>query len=558
MDGMDKENGLAVAHGYFEKHKDKLETAKSRLIDLNCWSGFAEIPSEKIYGEGAKDAGWKAFESHRGTSFPLDGHAGKNQVAGEVSPYGISLDITYPSASVAELLQRAADPSVLPWSEATAEDRSGVLLEALERLSARSFEMAHAVMHTTGQAFMMAFQAGAAHALDRGLESVAAAVEQQNRWPSRVRWEKPQGKHPPIVVDKSYRMMPRGIGVVIGCNTFPTWNGYPGLFASLACGNPVIVKPHPRCRLPLAIAVQVIRQTLADAGFGKDIAQFAADTIEEPIAKELATADGIALVDYTGSAEFGNWLEQNCSAQVFAEKSGRNSVLVSDFADMQGMARNLAMSLSLYSGQMCTSPQDIYIVSDNKNRFDEVSSMLAKAMEGLLGDDKRAVEILGAIANPSLLDELASATEDCEVLLASRKIDHPEFKDARIHTPALVLAGDGDKHKRELFGPMAALYKVDGFNEGLSKISNNAKKQGALTAAIYADDTTQVERFESECARAGVNTAANLTGAALVNHSAAFSDFHGTGANPAANASLTDVSFITPRFFVQESKREGN
>ena len=34
--------------------------------------------------------------------------------------------------------------------------------------------------------------------------------------------------------------------LVIGCNTFPTWNGYPGLFASLATGNPVVVKPHPR------------------------------------------------------------------------------------------------------------------------------------------------------------------------------------------------------------------------------------------------------------------------------------------------------------------------
>ena len=54
---------------------------------------------------------------------------------------------------------------------------------------------------------------------------------------------------------------------MIGCNTFPTWNGYPGMFASLATGNAVIVKPHPNAILPLAITVQIAREVLAEAGF---------------------------------------------------------------------------------------------------------------------------------------------------------------------------------------------------------------------------------------------------------------------------------------------------
>ncbi len=51
----------------------------------------------------------------------------------------------------------------------------GVALETLVRLNKRSFEIAYAVMHTTGQAFLMAFQAGGPHAQDRGLEAVAYA-----------------------------------------------------------------------------------------------------------------------------------------------------------------------------------------------------------------------------------------------------------------------------------------------------------------------------------------------------------------------------------------------
>ena len=51
-----------------------------------------------------------------------------------------------------------------------------------EARNAMSFEMANAVMHTTGQAFPMAFQAGGPHAQDRGLEAVAMAWS--ITWPS--------------------------------------------------------------------------------------------------------------------------------------------------------------------------------------------------------------------------------------------------------------------------------------------------------------------------------------------------------------------------------------
>ena len=64
-----------------------------------------------------------------------------------------------------------------------------------------------------------------------------------------------------------YRVVPRGIAVEIGCATFPTWNLYPGLFASLATGNSVIVKPHPAAILPAAITVKILREILLEAGF---------------------------------------------------------------------------------------------------------------------------------------------------------------------------------------------------------------------------------------------------------------------------------------------------
>ena len=39
----------------------------------------------------------------------------------------------------------------------------------------------------------------------------------------------------------------------------------PGLFASLATGNAVVVKPHPGATLPLAITVKIVREGRASS-----------------------------------------------------------------------------------------------------------------------------------------------------------------------------------------------------------------------------------------------------------------------------------------------------
>jgi hypothetical protein len=41
----------------------------------------------------------------------------------------------------------------------------------------------------------------------------------------------------------------------------------------------------------------------------------------------------------------------------------------------------------------------------------------------------------------------------------------------------------------------------------------------------------------------------------LINQASGFSDYHGTGANPAANACLIDSAFVASRFFVVQSRR---
>jgi acyl-CoA reductase-like NAD-dependent aldehyde dehydrogenase len=100
---------------------------------------------------------------------------------------------------------------------------------------------------------------------------VTYAWREQSFVPAETTWEKPQGKNPALVMKKHFQIVGRGVGVVIGCGTFPTWNTYPGLFAALATGNAVIVKPHSNAILPAAITVRTIRAVLAENGIDPNL-----------------------------------------------------------------------------------------------------------------------------------------------------------------------------------------------------------------------------------------------------------------------------------------------
>ena len=551
-----------MSHPFFERHQALLEQATQAIATRGYWSPFAEMPSPKAYGETANADGKAAFEARLNQPFALSQPGTVGQAGKEVSPYGPELGVTYPKPDLDQLFAGVAK-GMPAWRKAGPEAWVGVSLEILQRLNRRSFEIAYAVMHTTGQAFMMAFQAGGPHAQDRGLEAVAYAWDELRRIPKQATWEKPQGKNEPLRMEKRYTVVPRGVGLVIGCCTFPTWNGYPGLFASLATGNAVVVKPHPGAILPLAITVEVAREVLEEAGFDPNIVTLVANDPSERMASKLALRPEVRLIDFTGSTANGDWLERNAhQAQVYTEKAGVNQIVIDSTADFKGMVRNIAFSLSLYSGQMCTAPQNIYVPKDGidtpegRMGFDQVAAAIGEAVGKLTGDPAKAVELIGAIQNDGVVERIEASRALGEIVADSRALEHPEFPGARIRTPLVlkVDASDEAKIMQELFGPISFVVATDSTAHSIELAHRGAKTHGALTLSAYTTDAGVTESIRDAAEDAGVALSLNLTGGVFVNQSAAFSDFHATGANPAANASLSDAAFVANRFRVVQSR----
>jgi phenylacetic acid degradation protein paaN len=546
----------------YERHRATLERALTAIAERGYWSAYPESASPKVYGEGAAEAGKAAFDALLNKPFALEQPGTIGRVGGERSPFGLDLGITYPKCDPDVLLAAVAQAQAA-WRKAGRDTWAGVCIEILQRINKETFLLANAVMHTTGQAFMMAFQAGGPHAQDRGLEAVAYAYDELRRIPGEALWEKPQGKNEPLRMKKTYAVVPRGIGLVIGCSTFPTWNGYPGMFADLATGNAVVVKPHPQAILPLALTVRIAREVLAEAGFDPNVVVLAAHAAGDDTAQKLALRPDIKLIDFTGSSANGDWLEANArQAQVYTEKAGVNQIVIDSVADFKGLARNVAFSLSLYTGQMCTAPQNLYVprggidTAEGHLTFEQVTAGIAEAVGKLLGDPARAVEILGAVVNDGVAKRIDAARALGPIALDTQTIAHPQFPSATIRSPLIVslTAADRDTYLQEWFGPIAFVIATADTAESLAIAEDAVRVHGALTLAVYSTREDVIARAVEVAENAGVALSINLTGGVFVNQSAAFSDYHGTGANPAANAALADSAFVANRFRVVQHR----
>ena len=534
---------------------DQLNNAITALFKREYYAAYPENP--KAYAEGADAEGKTAFSKMMNTDFSELLQAGSNtRVGDEVSPYlQTGIGIKYPYFETETLIMHAKKAHQ-QWKKTDINTRAAILIETLERFKTRFFEVAYATMHTTGQSFMMSFQASGPHAADRAMEAIAMGVVEQTRFPGAVEWKKNMGKFD-LTLNKTWRTIPKGIGLVIGCSTFPTWNSVPGLYADLITGNVAIVKPHPKAILPMAILVAEIQKVLKEKGYDPHICQLAADSSADPITKKLAEHPDVKLIDYTGSTAFGMYIESIKNKEVFTENAGVNSVILDSANDLKAVMQNIAFSACLYSGQMCTAPQNIFISKDGINTaegnvpFDEAAQLLVQAVQGLVNNPKAGAPTLGTIQNENTLKRAQNAGAlGGKLLLESGSIKNDEFEHARIASPAILEVNASDKKifQCEAFGPIVMIVKTSGLDESLALAKETAANHGSITCLAYSTSEENKNKIADEMNEAFTPVSFNFTGAAFVNQHAGFSDFHVTGGNPSGNASFTNPEYITKRF----------
>ena len=554
---------------FFENHRPLLQKALDACDERYAWTAFAESPSSRIHGKEKPAAAKSAFEELLDEPFEIDLPGTTGRVGAEVSPFtGKALGISYPQVDI-DTTFAAARAAMVTWNRLAIEERFGLCLEMLDRLGRAEslFLNAHATMHTAGQSFIMAFAGCGANALDRGLEALAYAYRAVTDVPQAATWERRFGASKPVRLKKRYRMVPRGTAVTVTCATFPQWNGYPAIMASLATGNPVIVKPHPRTILPVALFVRAMRTVLAENGLDPNLVLMVADEPDAPVTIDLLHHADTAIVDFTGSPVFGRWIENNCpNALVYTETAGCNSVVIDSTDDFRGMTDAIAHSLCQASAQMCTSVQNIFVPRDGIDTesghvsFDTVGEALRESVEKILADAAMTAFLCGAIVDQKTCVAIESMTDRARsgaarVLRTSEPYAHPDFENARTATPLMLAvdAADDALYGEEHFGPISFLIACDDADHGLTRATEDVCRHGAITSHVYSTDAAFLERAENAYHAAGASLSCNLVGMPI-NFAAAYSDFHVTGLNPAGNACLTDLAFVASRFRIVQTR----
>jgi phenylacetic acid degradation protein paaN len=552
----------------FNRHSALLEKAIDACAKRYAWSAFSESPSSRVHGAELPARGKARFDALLGQDFPLELAGSTGWIGEEISPFtreplGVRYPVLDPETALA-----AARRAMPAWRDAGARERTGVCLEMLARWGdpLALFVNAHATMHTAGQSYIMAFAGCGANALDRGLEALALAWRAMTEIPGEADWERGFGGPEKVRLRKRYRLMPCGPAVVVSCATFPQWNGYPAVMANLATGNPVILKPHPDAVLPVALFVQSGRAVLREAGHDPALLSLVVDSRAAPRTLELLQHRDCAIIDFTGSARFGNWIEQNCrQAQVYSETAGCNSVILESAADLPAVAKAVAHSLCQASAQMCTSVQNIYIPADGVRTpggivpFAAACEAIRDAVDVHIADPANAAFLCGALVNDTVTRTIQRmrevGVERGQILRDSAPYAHPDFPQARTATPLMIIVETGahELYGEERFGPVSFLIRAGSREAALADATSLVRQRGAITSHVYSTDPAFLREAEEAYHDAGASLACNLTGMPI-NFAAAYSDFHVTGMTPAGTACLTDLAFVARRFRVVQCK----
>lgn len=290
------------------------------------------------------------------------------------------------------------------------------------------------------------------------------------------------------------------LGVVV---VTPPWN-FPfaipagGVLAALATGNAVIFKPAPEAVL---VGWQ-IAQALWAAGVPKEVLQFVPAPDNE-IGQRLIVDERTAAVILTGSIETARlFLGWRPHLRLFAETSGKDSLIITALADKDQAIKDLVRSAFGHNGQKCSAASlaileaEVYDDPDFRRQLRDAASSRAV---GAAWDLASLQTPLTQPPSPKLLRALTTLEPGEEWLLEPRPQtadggQPTELSAHRLWSPGIKLGVQPGSflHTTECFGPVLGLMRARDLNEAIDFAN---RVEFGLTGGIHSLDDREVERW---------------------------------------------------------------
>ena len=289
-------------------------------------------------------------------------------------------------------------------------------------------------------------------------------------------------------------------GLIIAANT-PAPNFAWKVFPALICGNGVVLKPAEQTPASSWFMAKVAE----DAGLPRGLLN---------VVHGLGAEAGQAIVDhpqtpvisFTGSTAVGRRIAETAGKQlkkVSLELGGKNAMVICEDADLDNAVRWAIAASFSNAGQRCAASSRIVVFDKIYDAFTERFAVVARALKLGIADDCEVGPVISArqLSNMSaVVDEAVAA--GARVLCGGRRATDGDLAGGFYMAPTIIDQVDKDAEisGRELFGPVAVMYRVPGFEQALA-LANHSNY--GLTAAIHTRDVDRALTFANRV-RAGV------------------------------------------------------
>jgi RHH-type proline utilization regulon transcriptional repressor/proline dehydrogenase/delta 1-pyrroline-5-carboxylate dehydrogenase len=319
----------------------------------------------------------------------------------------------------------------------------------------------------------------------------------------------------------------RGVVVVASPWNFPYSIPSGGVFAGLAAGNAVILKPAPESVLTASVIADQCRR----AGVPDDVLQFV-PTADDDVGRSLITHDGVDAVILTGSLATAQlFLDWKPSLDLHAETSGKNAIVITAAADVDDALRDLVRSAFGHAGQKCSAASLAIVEASLYDRAafrTRLADCVRTLRVGPASDPATQVGPLIRAPGEALARALTVLDDGEEWLVQPRSRGS-----AQLWSPGVKLgvAQGSFFHRTECFGPVLGVMRADDLDHAI-RLQNDV--EFGLTGGIFSLDPDEVDHWleRVEVGNAYVNRP--ITGAIVRRQP--FGGWKGSSVGPGAKA----------------------
>ena len=368
------------------------------------------------------------------------------------------------------------------WAETPPVKRGLILHDIVLHMIERKEEIAHIVHIETGKS------------MNDALGETGGAIECGLFYASEG--QRLYGKTTTSSVPNKYAStirQPIGVaGLIIAANT-PIANVAWKVFPALICGNSAVLKAAE----DTPATAWIFGKIASEAGLPPGVLNIIQGYGEEAGAPLVGHPD-LGVISFTGSTEVGRFIYQKAAerlAKVSLELGGKNPLIICNDADLENAVKWVLLSAFSNAGQRCASGSRIIIFNAIYEKFRDMLVGATKTLKIGKANEDDFGPVINENQLKNMLESVKKAKEDgASILIGGKRMADEKHRNGYYMLPTLIENVDPQDEisKKELFGPIASLYRVNDYNHAVELVNSNPY---GLTACIHTKSIHRANHF---------------------------------------------------------------